>query len=197
MNTKKRLFQALAFLLFCGCIAQGCASLMSVAGIAGCKFRMESVSNTKLSGVNIQDKPSVKSLSLNDAGRLATGYLNKNLPLTFNLNLEGTNPNAREAALHGFDWILLIDEVEMARGRQDQQISIPGNDGKSLIPMNISLNLFEVLSDRSRDALLNFAFNLADDSGTPTRLGIKIKPTVFVHGVALSYPEYISLGTSF
>lgn len=147
--------------------------------------------------MNVQGRTNLSGLSLSDAGRLSTAYFNKNLPLSFVLNIEATNPNAREAALHGFDWILNIDDVEMARGRQDQQITIPGENGKNIIPMNISVNLFEILSDRSRDALLNFAFNLVDSSGKPTRVGMRIRPTVFVQGIPLSYPDFIELSTEF
>jgi hypothetical protein len=111
-------------------LLHSCASLLSVANIASCKFRMESMQNTSLAGINIQGRTNFSGLSITDAGRLTNAYLNKNLPLSFILNIEATNPNVREAALHGFDWILNIDDVEMARGRQDQQITIPGDNGK-------------------------------------------------------------------
>ena len=184
---------ALAFILF----LHSCASVMQMANIVNCDFRMKSVNQTKLAGISIENKSSIKSLGFADIGKLTSAYLNKNVPLTFQLNIEAKNPNSQPASLSKFDWILTIDDIEMTRGTNSNQVNIPGNNGISMIPMQISINLFEALRDESKDALLNFAFNLADASDKPTRIGLKLKPTIYLGQIPITYPDYINVGTEF
>ncbi len=191
---KKSFFTALVvsaiFLL------NSCASVMQMANIVNCDFRMKSLNQTKLVGINIEDKNNIKALGFRDIGTLTSAYLNKNIPLTFQLNVEAKNPNSKPAALSKFDWILTIDDIEMTRGTNTDQVKIPGNS-VTTIPMQISINLYDALRNESKDALLNFAFNLADASDKPTRIGLKLKPTIYLEQIPLTYPGYINVGTEF
>ncbi len=192
---KKLLLPVIAILFATGFYS--CATLMQMANIVNCDFRMKSVSQTKLVGINIEDKSSFKSLGLMDIGKLTNAYINKNIPLSFQLNVEAKNPNTTPAIMSKFDWILTIDDIEMTRGTNNEQVSIPGNNGTSIIPMQLSFNIFEILKNESKDALLNFAFNLADASNKPTRIGLKLKPTINVGQVPISYPDYLTVTTEF
>lgn len=192
---KKTLYLFSAVLLIN--LIYSCTTLKQLANIVNCKFRMESVNNTQLAGVDIQSKNSFSNLNFSQIGKLTSAYLNKNIPLSFTLNVEARNPNDQTAAMTKFDWILTIDDIEMSRGTNDSEVKIPGNDGIATIPMKISFNLYEALQGESKDALLNFAFNLADASDTPTRIGLKIKPTIYVNSIPLTYPNYINVGTEF
>jgi hypothetical protein len=85
----------------------------------------------------------------------------------------------------------------MVSGTNNSQYTIPGS-GVTTIPLSISLNLMEILKGKSKDALLNFGLNLADAGNKPTRVQIKLKPTVYLsETIPLSYPGYITLGTEF
>lgn len=174
----------------------GCTSLQQLSNLSRCKFKLNSLTQAKLAGVDVQQAENVRSLTLTQIGKLTSAYLNKDLPLTFQLNVEANNPNTGAAALSQFDWILTIDDIEMTRGTHHKPISIPGN-GTTVIPMQISIDLFSVLKNESKDALLNFAFNLTDAGNKPTRVRLKLKPTINVGQVPLTYPDYISVGTEF
>jgi hypothetical protein len=158
---------------------------------------MESLSNTSLAGINIEKIQGFSDLNFMQAASLTKAYLGGNVPLSFNLNLEVKNPNPTEANMAQFDWILSIDEIEMVSGTNEQEYLIPANDGTIIVPMQISLNLLEVLNDRTKDTLLNFGFNLADAGNKPTRVGLKLKPTVYVNSIPITYPGYIEIGTEF
>ena len=179
-----------------GLICSSCASLLSVANLVNCDFRMKSLSSAKLADVDVLQINSISSLNFLDIGKLTRSYLNENIPLDLQINVEAKNPNSKTASLSQFEWILLIDDVEMTRGKHAKPVEIPGN-GVTSIPMNISFNLFELMKGESKDALLNFALNLADASNQPTRLSLRIKPTIYVNQVALTYPDYINVGTEF
>ena len=192
----RKLFKIIPILLFFWAI-NGCSSIMQMANIVNCDFRMKSLTQTKLAGVNIENKSSISSLGIMDVGKLTTAYLNKNIPLSFQLNLEAKNPNSSPALMTKFDWILSIDDIEMTRGTNSEQVQIPGNNGISTIPLQLSFNIYELLQNESKDALLNFGFNLADASDKPTRIGLKLKPTINIGQVPVSYPSYINVTTQF
>jgi len=158
---------------------------------------MKSVSNTSLAGINIQKLNGYNDLNFMQAATLTTAYLGGDVPLKLQLNLESKNPNPTEAVIAQFDWILFIDEVELVSGSNEKEYRIPGNNGTEIIPLNISVNLLDVLNDQTKSALLNFGFNLADSSEKPTRIALKLKPTIYVSNVPVTYPGYIDIGTEF
>jgi hypothetical protein len=96
-----------------------------------------------------------------------------------------------------FDWIVKIDEVQIASGTNESEYVIPANEGTEIIPLRISVNLLDVINKDSKDALFNFGLNLADASDKPTRVSLQIRPTVYVSNIPITYPGYINLGTEF
>ena len=174
-----------------------CKTLMSYTNVLKCDFRMKSLTDTKLAGMDIQNIKGLSDLNFIHAGNLTRAYLSGNVPLKFQLNIEGKNPNPSEAALARFDWILLIDDIQMATGANEREYHLPANDGTQIIPLSISINLLDVLNDETKNSLMNFGFNLADAGNKPTRVSLKIRPTIDVNGIPISYPGYIDLGTEF
>ena len=192
---RNRHFAVILFLTII-CTAS-CKTLMSYTNILKCDFRMKTLTNTQLVGIDVQNIKSISDLNFSQAGKLTTAYLSGNIPLTFKLNIEGKNPNANEATMAKFDWILLIDDKQMLTGTNQQEYRLPPNDGTTIIPLNISINLLEVLNDETKNSLLNFGHNLADAGNKPTRVGLKIKPTINLGNIPISYPGYIEIGTEF
>ena len=184
-------------LLFFGLLSTSCKTLMSYTNILNCDFRMESLTDTKLAGIGVQNIKNFSDLNLLQVGNLSAAYLSGNVPIEFRLNLEGKNPNPAEAAMAKFDWILLIDDIQMATGTNEQEYKIPPNDGTQIIPLSISINLLDILTNETKSSLLNFGFNLAGAGNKPTRVGLKIKPTIYLNSIPISYPGYLDLGTEF
>lgn len=178
-------------------IATSCKTLMSYVNVVKCDFRMESLKEPSIAGIDVSRIKSFSDLNFMQAGKITTSYLSGNIPLNFTINLEGKNPNTAEARMAQFDWILKIDDVQITTGTNQQEYVIPANEGKVIMPLKISVNLLDVLNNEAKDALLNFGLNLADASGKPTRVSMQIKPTINVSGVPITYPGYIDLGTEF
>jgi hypothetical protein len=168
-----------------------------MATFAKCDFRLESVQQLSLSGVNVQNVKKASDLSLLDYGKLATAVATQQFPLDFTLNLEARNPNTSPASMTKVDWILLIDNIEMTRGSLDKQVTVPSNNGVSIIPMNMRFDLKQVLSGKSADAIINFGMNLAGTGSKPTRFTLQMKPTLSVAGIPVTYPGYINVSTDF
>lgn len=158
---------------------------------------MGKLTQPEIAGVRIDNKNSISDLNLIDAGRITTSLLAGKLPLTFNLNVEAKNPNSTLAAMNRMEWIAILDNVEVLRGAVNDRVEISPNNGTTTIPVKISVDLKEVLSSKSKDALLNLAFNLTDPKGNPSRVKLKIRPTLMLGSVPVQYPGYITLSQNF
>lgn len=170
--------------------------VQKAANIANCQFRVKSLDNITLAGVNVQKIQSLQGLTMGDAAMLTAAVLGSNLPLNFKLNLEGKNPNTTAAGLVRFDWILFIDDIQMTTGAFNQKINIPAK-GSSVIPIQMGVNLKQVLSGKSGDAMVNFGLNLSGAGNKPTRVKLKLKPTINIGSYPVTYPDYITIGTDF
>jgi len=192
MNIKTLFF--LFFLLFEGCDVARQAQ--QVTNLVSCDFRIQSVEKINLAGVELQNINSVNDLNISDVALILAGFASPAFPLSLQLNLEGRNPNAKEAGLNKLEWMLFIDDIQMTSGILDKPVTIPALS-TSIIPVEVGLDLKQVLSGKSSIAMLNFCLNLAGVGNTPTRFKIKLKPTVIIAGATLTYPGYITVITEY
>lgn len=183
-----------AFMLLSSC------SVLQEAGkfanIVNCRFRLESVKQLTLAGVNVQRIQKLSDLTLADGAKLATAVATSHFPLTFTLNTEVSNPNASSARMTQFDWILLIDDIEMTAGTVNNSYTIPAK-GSSIIPMQMNIDLKKALSGKSADAIINFGLNLAGSGNEPTRFTLKVRPTIAVGTYSITYPNYLTVTTQY
>lgn len=169
-----------------------------VAMLSKCEFKLSSVDQLKLAGVNIQQIKKLTDLNLIDAAKITTAAtMGSSLPLNFTLNVETKNPNASAAGLTRLDWILLIDDIEMVNGTNTQRVTIPANGGTAIIPLTIGVDLKQVLKGKSADAMANFGLNLAGAGNKPTRITLKAKPTIMVGSQSIAYPGYLTIQNEF
>jgi hypothetical protein len=167
-----------------------------VSDLASCDFRILSASDINVGGVMLQNIKSVSDLNFSDVALIMAGLASPTLPLTLQLNIEGRNPNVRVAGLNRLEWILFIDDNQMTSGILDKPITIPAK-GTSVFPVQIGLDLKQVLSGKSASAILNFCMNLTGVGNEPTRFKIKLKPTIIVSGKERTLPGYITVKTEY
>ncbi len=195
MSYKRLLYIALIILLLGSCDIS--RQIYEMTTFSKCDFRLYTVEDMKLAGVNIQQYKSYTDLSFLDITAISTSLAKGKLPLTFTLNVQVKNPNPTTAALNKMDWILFIDEIEILQGVSDQRAEIPPNGGVSNLPLQINADLMKVLSGESGEAVSNFAFNLSGQGNRPSRIMLKIKPSIMVGNTPVSYPGYISVKNEF
>ena len=169
-----------------------------MAALSKCEFRLSSVEQLRLAGVNIQQVNHWSDLNLMDAAKITTAIAaGGSLPLNFTLNVEAKNPNTAMAGLNRLDWILLIDDIEMVSGVNENRVQIPANGGTSVIPLTIGVDLKEALKGKSAEAIANFGLNLAGAGNKPTRITLKAKPYIMIGSQNISYPGYLTIQNEF
>lgn len=179
------------FLSFSSCEVFQQAQKM--ANLVNCDFSLKTVEGLSLAGVNVQQVQSLSNLNILDIGKLTAAISGGQLPLDFTLNMQARNPNASPAGMTRLEWILFIDDIEMTKGTLNKQVNIPANNGTAMIPLHMNVDLKKVLTDKTGDALLNFAMNLAGAGNKPTRFAVKARPTISIGGYSLDYPGYITI----
>lgn len=187
----KRIFVFLfSFIVFtsCGVVQQ----VQQIASLTKCDFKLNDIQDVRIAGISVQNYKGSADLNFSDAARLAAALTGSTLPLTFNLNMEAHNPNGQVAGLNRLEWILLIDDIEMLNGVNEEPFTIPAN-GSTIIPLRMNIDLRKALSGKSGQSLLNFGFNLAGANGEPTRIKLKAKPTILVGRFPIAYPGYITI----
>jgi hypothetical protein len=175
---------------------QSCDILNQLVTFTKCDFKMNTLTNANLAGIDVQSKKSFSDLNLMDAANVSKSLLGGTLPLSFNLNIEAHNPNTTAASMQKLEWKAFIDGNLIATGIMDQKVSIPPA-GSQVIPLMVQVDLKKTLTKETKNALLNFGFNLVDAGNYPTRVTLDIKPTVYVGTFALEYPGYFTLKKEF
>lgn len=190
---KKQLLLLLTTVLLFG----SCAQLRQMANLRKCQFRIESVNNTQLAGINIENVRRFSDLNIGDVAKITTAYIAGNLPLEFNLNLQVRNPNTSLAAMNKFDWIAMVDQTEILAGTSTQRVEVPANNGMAMIPLNIKVNLKEIFEKKDKKEMAETGFGLADGQKRPTRVALKLKPSIQVGKKAIMYPGWFSVKREF
>jgi LEA14-like dessication related protein len=179
-----------------GIFLSNCNQLKQLQNLAKCEFRLNSVENIRLAGVDVQNINSINQIGITDVARLSSAFLTNEFPLSLKLNIDARNPNPGNAALTAMDWIFLIDDIEMTRGIISQRYNIPANQN-TIIPLLLNFDLKKVLTGKSQNAVVNFALNLAGAGNKPTRLTLRAKPNINIGGVNIPYPGYINIKTEY
>ena len=174
-----------------------CNFLKEISTLGKCEFRMATLEDPEIAGIDVSQVRSFTDLSFVDMGTVSASILTGDLPLSFTLNVEVRNPNPAMAALNGLEYIAFIDAVEIASGLLDRRIEIPAGGGVETIPLRLQTDLIDLLKKDSRQALVNFGLNLADAGKRPTRVSIKVKPTILVGAMEINYPGYFTVKHDF
>jgi hypothetical protein len=164
---------------------------------AKCEFRLKDVQDATLAGVYVQEKKQFSDLSFAEAGQISMSAIRGKLPLGFTLRVEVRNPNPKPATMNSFLWELYIDDVEITNGKVTHDVYVPPDGGITIMPVSINVDLFQVLSEESADAIINFGMNLSGSGGVPSRIKLRAKPNIWVAGNRMAYPGYITIRSDF
>lgn len=173
-----------------------CTQIMEMATFSRCEFKLNTVENILLAGVNVQRVKSINDLSLLDAAKITSALASGPLNLSLDLNVGIRNPNSARASLNRLDWILLIDDSEIVNGTSNEKVDVPPS-GQSTMRLQIATDLKKSATGKSGTALANLGLNLAGAGNTPTRITLRAKPHLYVGGRLVSYPGYFDIKTTF
>lgn len=163
--------------------------------LGDCKYAIQSADSISLAGYDVRQFRRMEDLNPARYPRLATGLLTKSIPLNAKINLGITNPTNKKASINQLEYRILLAGQELFTGFLNQRIEVAAGGGRTTVPIRINANAYQLFSDpQTRDAFSQFVGNLAGaDNASPSRVTIKIRPTLDLGNKAVNYPGYITI----
>ena len=166
--------------------------MVQMTNFANCDFNFASVTDVQMLGMTINKDMKREDLTIAQALLLTQALLNKSLPVSFNVNLNVTNPNSTPASMVKMDYLVTLNDKQVINTTMNNLISVPAN-GSNIITIPITTDLFQLFTNETGTAIANMAFKLAGASSDPVNVGIKLKPYINVGDQQLAYPDFITL----
>jgi hypothetical protein len=185
-------------------ISGSCSSIQnitqSLTNLRNMQFKLGAVRGFRLAGVDLSKVSDPKKLSVADALALTQAFAQKRFPATFTLDVEARNPNTgqggtRQSAvtLSKLDWRLLIDDVQTIAGDIQAPVEVPGNGQATVIPLGVTLDLYQFFADKGMDGIVNLATAIGGVNGSAARLKLDAMPTVSTPFGPMQYPGRITI----
>ncbi len=163
-----------------------------MANFANCTFDLNSVNHIEMLGINLSKGMSRENLNISQGLALVNAISNRSLPVTFNVNLDVSNPNSIAASMAKMDYILTLNGKQVVSTTMNNSVNVPAKSS-SMVTIPVTTDLFQLFSGESADAIVNLAFKLAGASSNPVNVGLQVKPYITVGNQQLAYPNYITL----
>ncbi len=174
----------------CDVLTQVADQFASVANLVNCDFSLKNVSNVSVAGVNVKNLTQGK-LTATDVLKLVAAYQSKKVPLAMDVNVDVTNPTTTKAAMTALDWILSIDNTDMANGVSNKSYTIKPS-ATTTVPLGVNAELADLFSKKGVEALKTFASSFTSE-GISSNVGLRVKPSISVGTAQVPFPNYIKL----
>jgi len=177
-----------------------CSVYETMVNLSRLKFKLGTVNNFTLNGINLSDKNSLKDFSPLEILSLTQVITSGKLPAAFTLNVEAKNPNdgtggypKTNATIKSFPWRLQVDQTETISGNIGSPISVPGTGEITNIPLTMNLDLIEFFGNKGLDNLVNLALTLGGGEGSSSRVTLFATPTVSSSLGDIKYPGELKI----
>lgn len=189
----------LLFFLILALSLSSCSVLKQMTNISRLKFKLNGVSDFRLSGINLSNKTSLKDFNVFDSAQLLNNFAKGSLPVSFVLNIEAYNPNdgggypRQDLDIVDFKWRLIIDDVETLSGNIARPISVPGTGETTIFPITIELDLYKFFRERGFENVINLALAIGGKNPNLSRIVLKAQPTIQTPFGKIQYPGEIDI----
>lgn len=189
------------FLLVFICL-QGCSTVQGIMSLQQLTYSIHSIESVYLGGVSVGGKKVINDFSVKETLTLALMVSTKKMPLRMTVNIAVKNPNKGMGDANGFngsatlksmDWRLLIDDIPTINGNLPKAFDIPGNGQTTIVPIEMSVELYEYLEQKGYEGMANLALAISGLGGAGTRLKIDALPIVSTFIGDIQYPNRITI----
>jgi hypothetical protein len=178
-------------------ILSGCSALTELGAFKKCEFRLYSFQDPAVCGLDISERTSWSDFTFMDAQVIGANLLRGTLPFDITANVEVRNPGTSTAAVNSIEWQAFIDDLEVAAGVVDQRVEVSPSGGLAIVPLKIHADLINYLEGENPQAMMNFAMNLLGAGDQPSRIRMKIRPSVLIAGQNIAYPGFFTITREF
>ena len=178
----------------------GCSVYQTFVNISRIQFKLGTVGNFTLNGVNLSSKTKLSDFSSLEILRISSAVANGTLPVSFTLNVQAKNPNDgtggypnTNATIDDFPWRLFINDKKTISGGLNNPVSVPGTGQITNIPLRIDIDLVKFYQNKSYDDLINLALAIGGSKGSSSDLTLYAQPTVSTAIGPIKYPNELRI----
>ena len=170
-----------------------CATVRQITALRQVHFDIDRVAGIRLAGVNLDGKRRASDVSPLEAARIGAAVLRGQVPLAFDIHIEGTNPpeNGTTARLVRFDWTLDLNGRETVSGTLDTAYTFPPGMTTD-VRLPIQMDVAQVFQHSGQD-LLDLALGLAGIGTRETEVVVRAVPTIDTPLGGIRYPNAITI----
>ncbi len=160
-------------------------SLSRAVQMVNCDYSFHGITGLSWAGINFGTTSTDQSkMGAGTLAKCAKAIANKDYTTTIGITLEAKNPDKRVASIAGFDYVVLYQNKEIASGVSinKEDIVVPAH-GSTIIPMNFSIDITEVVNFKSLKAIentLHFLGEVKKLGDNDTDFAIKLRPHIRV-----------------
>jgi len=181
IKTYFAIFSLVLVFIISGCDLAG--DIKKTANMANCKYNYNSISDVTIGGINVSN-----GVSVSDAIKIGLLLTGQKIPLGFTMTLDVENPENEEAAFWAMGYKVKIDKMDFTEGSIDEPFSVaPG--GIKPLPIKINLDVAELMSKYSSDAIINTTKNFIGMGSEKTKVHVELKPKFNVAGQTITSPK--------
>jgi hypothetical protein len=188
----------------CLLLLQSCAMLQDMAtaltNLQRLRFKLGAVNDFRLLGISLSGKSRLNQFSVLDGVRLLNAFRTKSLMADFVLNVLAVNPNdgtggspKTVSTLSSLECRLLIDNVPTVSGNIERAVEIPGTGQESIIPIRLSLDLFQFFANKQYEDIINLALAVGGANQDGSRLSLDAQPRVSTPYGTITYPGRLTI----
>jgi LEA14-like dessication related protein len=178
-------------------LLNACGAIAELSAFNQCEFRLYSLTEPRLCGIDVSQKRSWKDFSVAEGAVIAAYMLGSTLPFEVTAYVEIRNPGTQTAAVEAIKYKVKVDDVKVATGRITERVAVPPSGGRVLIPVPLHADLIHLLKSDNARSLMNLSLNLVNSGRQESRISLKIKPSVRVGSRSIPYPGYFTLTKEF
>ncbi|MBC3783898.1 hypothetical protein [Spirosoma utsteinense] len=163
--------------------------------LGDCRYSIASADSVYLAGTDVRQFKKLEDINPARFPRLAAGLLTRNIPLDARINLDIINPTNKLAGINQLEYRIVLAGQELFTGFLNQRIEVQPGGGKATVPVRLNANAYQLFTDpKTRDAFMQLVQNLSGAADAqPSKLTIRIKPTLDLGGKQVNYPGYITI----
>lgn len=195
----KKQFQRIVFFVLLS-IFSGCSVIQTFSNVSRLKYKIHSARDYQLIGIELGNKKSLKDFNSLEILKLSAGLIRGNLPITFLINVEASNPNdgtggypRTDLNITSFPWRLYLNEKETVRGSIAQPVFVPGKGESVIIPIQIEFDVAKSFKEKSLDDILALLLQVGGVKGSTSNLKLIAKPVLGTPLGKLEYPNEITI----
>lgn len=178
----------------------GCSVIQSFVNLSRLQFKLHGVTSISVAGVPLTGKRTLSDLNVFEIAKVTESFFKGSLPLTFTIDIAALNPNdgkggyARtDAQLKSLPFRFVVDSRELLKGNIKNPVTIPGTGESSMIPVDLSVDLLQVIKDQGYESLLNLALQVSGVGSGSSNVQLFAKPVVSTVIGDIAYPDEIKI----